>query len=373
MVQARWGHLNRDCSLLTEAQALFLDGHFADRARGARRQRPVLQLQRHRGRLAARVHRGRRRLDARHADRGPRPVATARSSRAGASSSAPTSSRPAELPVDIRAFKAQQRRWAKGSIQTARKILPTLFRQAPLPLSVKLEAVGPPDEQRRLRAAHRLDPPARAGAASCPTRCPRAISLALLTLSFVTGMVAVVVFLLAARRAVGGRMRSALSRLPRTLLLGVGMSLNNAVAVLEAFRPRARRMGTDAEGRHSLAARCAAAHALSQRRGLGRRGGGARRVPGGAHRPGGRSRALGGGSVPRLPDPGVRLCGGPVLARAVGADLTPTATTIGRKRRILSALAASPWNRKGGPDVSDTGRGDASDDRKSPAVHVRGS
>ncbi len=29
VVQARWGHLNRDYSFLTEAQALFLDGHFA--------------------------------------------------------------------------------------------------------------------------------------------------------------------------------------------------------------------------------------------------------------------------------------------------------------------------------------------------------
>src|SRR5258706_14999021 len=28
MVQARWGHLNRDNSLLTRAQALLLDGHF---------------------------------------------------------------------------------------------------------------------------------------------------------------------------------------------------------------------------------------------------------------------------------------------------------------------------------------------------------
>ena len=45
---------------------------------------------------------------------------TARSSRAGSSSSCPTSCRPAELPVEMNAFKSQQHRWAKGSIQTAR-------------------------------------------------------------------------------------------------------------------------------------------------------------------------------------------------------------------------------------------------------------
>src|SRR5262249_35157358 len=47
---------------------------------------------------------------------------------------------PAELPGDMESLKSQQRRWVKGSIQTARKILPRLLR-APLPLSVKLEAL----------------------------------------------------------------------------------------------------------------------------------------------------------------------------------------------------------------------------------------
>ncbi len=33
------------------------------------------------------------------------------------------SASPAELPVDMNGFKSQQHRWAKGSIQTARKLL----------------------------------------------------------------------------------------------------------------------------------------------------------------------------------------------------------------------------------------------------------
>jgi hypothetical protein len=41
--------------------------------------------------------------------------------------------------VDVVAFKAQQHRWAKGSVQTAKKLLPTIFR-AKLPLPVKIEA-----------------------------------------------------------------------------------------------------------------------------------------------------------------------------------------------------------------------------------------
>lgn len=46
---------------------------------------------------------------------------------------------PAEIPADVAGLKSQQYRWSKGAIQTARKILPSLWRQPDLPLKVKLE------------------------------------------------------------------------------------------------------------------------------------------------------------------------------------------------------------------------------------------
>ena len=46
---------------------------------------------------------------------------------------------PAEVPVEMNAFKSQQHRWAKGSIQTCKKLLPRIL-QADLPLAVKAEA-----------------------------------------------------------------------------------------------------------------------------------------------------------------------------------------------------------------------------------------
>ena len=46
---------------------------------------------------------------------------------------------PAEVPVEMNAFKSQQHRWAKGSIQTCRKLLPQILRSN-LPLGVKAEA-----------------------------------------------------------------------------------------------------------------------------------------------------------------------------------------------------------------------------------------
>src|ERR1044071_5687464 len=44
----------------------------------------------------------------------------------------------AELPVEMNGFKTQQHRWAKGSVQTCKKILPVLWK-SDLPLKIKLE------------------------------------------------------------------------------------------------------------------------------------------------------------------------------------------------------------------------------------------
>ncbi len=48
---------------------------------------------------------------------------------------------PSELPVTLADFRCQQERWAKGAIQTARKLLPRIM-SASLPLSVKIEAAA---------------------------------------------------------------------------------------------------------------------------------------------------------------------------------------------------------------------------------------
>src|SRR5205814_3632384 len=46
---------------------------------------------------------------------------------------------PAELPIEMTAFKTQQARWAKGLIQTGKKILPKVF-SSNVPRKVKVEA-----------------------------------------------------------------------------------------------------------------------------------------------------------------------------------------------------------------------------------------
>ena len=66
MVQTRWTHLNRDYSLLTQVEAILLDGHFVLEHGSARPGAPIFQLQRHGGHVAAPGHRRRRRLATRH-------------------------------------------------------------------------------------------------------------------------------------------------------------------------------------------------------------------------------------------------------------------------------------------------------------------
>ena len=58
---------------------------------------------------------------------------------------------PAEVPVEMNSFKSQQHRWAKGSIQTCRKLLPRILRSN-LPLAREGRGVLPPHRQLQLPA-----------------------------------------------------------------------------------------------------------------------------------------------------------------------------------------------------------------------------
>ncbi len=56
MVQVRWGHINRDYSLLTKVQAILLDGHFIMESATRHRAGTVFQFQRHRRDVAQAIH-----------------------------------------------------------------------------------------------------------------------------------------------------------------------------------------------------------------------------------------------------------------------------------------------------------------------------
>ena len=138
MVQARWGHINQDYSLLTKIQSILLDGHFILEHGGRNRAGCFFNFNGTAGiwRREVIADAGGWQHDTLTEDldlsyraqlRGWRFVFV------------PDVIAPAEVPVEMNAFKSQQHRWAKGSIQTCRKVLPAIL-ASDQPLAVKAEA-----------------------------------------------------------------------------------------------------------------------------------------------------------------------------------------------------------------------------------------
>jgi len=138
MVQARWDHLNRTDSLLTRCQAIFLDGHFLIEHTARNRSNRWINFNGTAGiwRRQAIESAGGWQHDTLTED----VDLSYRAQLAGWEFVfLPRVTCPAELPPEINAFKAQQHRWTKGSIQTAKKLLIKVLR-ADVPLGVKIEA-----------------------------------------------------------------------------------------------------------------------------------------------------------------------------------------------------------------------------------------
>ena len=138
MAQTRWTHLNRNYSFLTEVEAIMLDGHFV-LDHGARfRSGVFFNFNGTAGmwRRTAIEDAGGWQHDTLTED-------TDLSYRAQLKGwkfkYLQDIECPAELPIEMTAFKIQQARWAKGLIQTGKKILPRVFRSN-VPWRVKMEA-----------------------------------------------------------------------------------------------------------------------------------------------------------------------------------------------------------------------------------------
>jgi cellulose synthase/poly-beta-1,6-N-acetylglucosamine synthase-like glycosyltransferase len=138
MVQARWGHINEEYSLLTKIQAILLDGHFVLEHGGRNRSGLFFNFNGTAGiwRRTAIDDAGGWQHDTLTEDLDLSYRAQLRGWRFVFLHDLVA---PAEVPVEMNAFKSQQHRWAKGSIQTCRKVLPQILR-SDLPLRVKGEA-----------------------------------------------------------------------------------------------------------------------------------------------------------------------------------------------------------------------------------------
>jgi cellulose synthase/poly-beta-1,6-N-acetylglucosamine synthase-like glycosyltransferase len=138
MVQARWGHINQDYSLLTKIQSILLDAHFVLEHGGRNRAGCFFNFNGTAGvwRREAIESAGGWQHDTLTEDLD----LSYRAQLAGwRFMFLPDVVSPAEVPVEMNSFKSQQHRWAKGSIQTCIKLLPRILRSNQ-PLSVKVEA-----------------------------------------------------------------------------------------------------------------------------------------------------------------------------------------------------------------------------------------
>src|SRR5665213_1587257 len=127
VVQCRWEHVNRDFSALTEVQALMLDGHFIMEHAGRNWSGRFFNFNGTAGlwRRAAIADAGDWQHDTLTEDMD---LSYRAQLRGWKFVYLPEIAAPAELPVEMSAFKSQQFRWAKGSVQVAIKLLSTILR-----------------------------------------------------------------------------------------------------------------------------------------------------------------------------------------------------------------------------------------------------
>lgn len=125
-VQGCWDHLNRDFNLLTQVQAILLDGHFVFEHTARHRSNAFFNFSGTAGmwRVAAIADAGGWQHDTITEDADLSYRAQLKGWRGIYLKDLVV---PAELPVEVNAFKSQQHRWAKGNAQVIRKLMKTLL------------------------------------------------------------------------------------------------------------------------------------------------------------------------------------------------------------------------------------------------------
>jgi cellulose synthase/poly-beta-1,6-N-acetylglucosamine synthase-like glycosyltransferase len=233
LVQARWGHCNRAHSLLTRAQSIGIDGHFLVEQSARAWNGLFMNFNGTAGiwRRSAIEAAGGWEWDTLTEDMD----LSYRVQLAGwRAAYIPDVVVPAEIPEDVNAFKSQQFRWAKGSIQTARKLLPRLLR-ARLPLFLKLQAV--------LHMTHYLVHPLMLLLAllALPVLLTFRVGLGavwstVLGALLLASLLAPSSLYLVSQRTGYADWRRRVLWLPMLVVIGVGLAVSNTRAVLQALR-----------------------------------------------------------------------------------------------------------------------------------------
>jgi cellulose synthase/poly-beta-1,6-N-acetylglucosamine synthase-like glycosyltransferase len=232
MVQARWGHLNRTHSLLTRTQALMLDGHHLVENRARAAAGWLFNFSGTGGiwRKVAIESSGGWQHDTITEDLDLSYRAQLAGWKFVYRENVVT---PAELPEDVSAFRAQQFRWAKGTVQCARKLMKRIL-TSPLTASQRIEAffhLTPHFAYPLMVFLSVLLLPALVLMPATNTRTMLLIDLPLCLGT--TGSLAA--FYAMAERAQGRRRIDALKQLPALLALGAGLAPHLSRAVFEGL------------------------------------------------------------------------------------------------------------------------------------------
>ena len=233
MVQTRWTYLNRDYSALTEVESILLDGHFVIEHGARARSGRFFNFNGTAGvwRRKAIDDAGGWQHDTLTEDTDLSYRAQLRGWRFLYLQDIEC---PSELPVEMNAFKAQQARWAKGLMQTAKKILPRVLR-ADLPAGVKAEAF--------FHLTGNISYPLMVVLSTLllPAMIVRFyqgwVQMLLIDLPlFLASSCSISGFYLAAQRALYPKSWTRkIIYLPFVMAVGIGLSVRNAKAVLEAI------------------------------------------------------------------------------------------------------------------------------------------
>ncbi len=233
MVQARWGHINRGYSLLTEVQSIMLDGHFIMEHGARSRAGRFFNFNGTAGvwRRSVISDAGGWQHDTLTEDLDLSYRAQLRGWRFVYM---PDLVSPAELPVEMNAFKTQQQRWAKGSVQVCKKLLPRIL-ASQLPWKEKVEATF------HLTANLAYPLMVLLAALMFPAMILRynmgwAEMIVVDVPIFLSATLSVCAFyVLSQKEQFPDTWRSKLKYIPAVLGIGIGISLNNSIAVVEGL------------------------------------------------------------------------------------------------------------------------------------------
>ena len=233
MVQTRWDHANREHSLLTSVQALMLDGHHLVENRARYASGCFFNFSGTGGIWRADAIRdaGGWQHDTLTEDLDLSYRAQLVGWRFVYRADVLT---PSELPEDMSSFRAQQFRWAKGTVQTARKLLKTVLRSE-LPLLKRIEAAFHMLPHVAYPATVLLTLMLLPALVFMPATSYRALVMVDLPLCMgATGSLAA--FYGMAERARGRSMWHAVAKLPALIALGAGLAPHLTAAVLDGLR-----------------------------------------------------------------------------------------------------------------------------------------